>query len=1467
MATSMQFGPEWMRKAPAKNSSTSSLSKDASSPASGTASARSDYGSAATSGGLVTGKRNGAFGVGLGGIPNGPTPVASPTVTSPGAFSFAAAAGGAASAATAGTNLHALGSSSQDGDSVGSLVLSNGAAAAKDRQSREKLLSLYSTDRPAKGASVDAATLESGSASDKALPPGRKKVGVERDQRRLSNFSELGAGVGTGPLSPSLGGEPRGGFNVRSTSGGSSGGFGSAGTSNWDRADKERPGLFQRASSSTLTGAASAARPLSPSIPRERFGGIQGGVLSGVGPQSRKRMESDNGSTAASRAKPGVEEASTPSAGSGQTTARTNPGFSEAFSSNKVRGKPAAGDAASNSGQEAEGAESANASGRFGRARERQPGEGPIGPPADGSAGFNKFAGYDRKRERQASQAKMVTGSGEAEANGANATEVVSDGGADSSGNPTHARQVPPPNANDSSMDSDLAHHATAVLGSLKLDEDDPSAQMLPSNPPKQATTPPWSAETAFWLYRDPSGQVQGPFAAVAMQDWYRQSYFSDDLMVRRQEDTEFRPLAQVIAAIGNALQPFLIPPYNWLQNPDARPEVRDQGEAGSGGSHAGDTRDTTGLDTPANQDHDPTTALDQGSRFAAQMEPINGGGGWNGASQTQQQWPSQLNLGFASAAPQPMSPFVRQDIFAGQGGLDARFRTQEELVALIREREAQEQRQAAAAAAARGQNLGYGQLDPFMGMIGRGGWDAAGAANWAPHGGLPPFDPAFANHPSPLISERQAFDAFNMRGGGSDAGSGWAKGPSTPRSHFEQPNPFNRPGHWDQQGAWSQGNMTPETPSRQVHDLQEGAFRHDNVKPFSDPIGTPRRARSPAAASPGLDQAPSKPFEDMQEEGEGASTPTAPESEAEPAPAPTVTEQAPDQAVIAEDTPKPKEAAEPVEEPKQEPVEKKEPEVKAGLEAAPVVEEEPGPEQLWPQSPKAVEFASEPDLSSMPALKLSGQAQASTTAGTGAHESRRSNNRAEAKTEAAKRSSARQNSSAGNVRVVSQEQFRRPKEEESSSLGQAPLSAWLPDAAPESPAPTPKPAPWASRDDASSVSTPGPSLREIQEAEAKRAEARKAAERAAAAQRAKAAAAAASSDNDLPTSMSWGLASVPATRSMSSNNDTPLTPTSSGAPSMPAWSAGKTAAPKKTLMEIQEEERRRAEKQKQQQAAQAVALRKGYADSASRTAVPSATASAGGAWSVVGAGGKSSASSPAPSAATVAARPGAPTAQRTSSVGVVPGAGSGWTTAGAKTAASSVTNSPSLSRVASQPVVASPVSSALKPKPAPLSASSNDINQPSPEFVRYLKENLKGLTIRADDFIEMLMSFPLDPSPDVIEIIAESVYANSSTLDGRRFAADFVSKRKMDVQGRQQQQNASTPFQSKWSTAGSSGGMGTFGSGAGVGGFGGRSGAISPATTRSAADVMKGNASKPGADSFSGFKVVKAKGNKKRAN
>lgn len=47
-----------------------------------------------------------------------------------------------------------------------------------------------------------------------------------------------------------------------------------------------------------------------------------------------------------------------------------------------------------------------------------------------------------------------------------------------------------------------------------------------------------------------------------------------------------------------------------------------------------------------------------------------------------------------------------------------------------------------------------------------------------------------------------------------------------------------------------------------------------------------------------------------------------------------------------------------------------------------------------------------------------------------------------------------------------------------------------------------------------------------------------------------------------------------------------------------------------------------------------------------------------------------------------------------------------------------------------------------------------------------------------------MLLSFPVDPDTSTIEIISDLIYANSTTLDGRRFAAEYVSRRKADAKG-----------------------------------------------------------------------------------
>jgi PERQ amino acid-rich with GYF domain-containing protein len=48
-----------------------------------------------------------------------------------------------------------------------------------------------------------------------------------------------------------------------------------------------------------------------------------------------------------------------------------------------------------------------------------------------------------------------------------------------------------------------------------------------------------------------------------------------------------------------------------------------------------------------------------------------------------------------------------------------------------------------------------------------------------------------------------------------------------------------------------------------------------------------------------------------------------------------------------------------------------------------------------------------------------------------------------------------------------------------------------------------------------------------------------------------------------------------------------------------------------------------------------------------------------------------------------------------------------------------------------------------------------------------------------------MLLSFPLDVDSSTLELISDLIYEHSATLDGRRFAQDFVARRKADAAGR----------------------------------------------------------------------------------
>ncbi|GKZ17631.1 hypothetical protein AbraIFM66951_011742 [Aspergillus brasiliensis] len=296
--------------------------------------------------------------------------------------------------------------------------------------------------------------------------------------------------------------------------------------------------------------------------------------------------------------------------------------------------------------------------------------------------------------------------------------------------------------------------------------------------------------------------------------------------------------------------------------------------------------------------------------------------------------------------------------------------------------------------------------------------------------------------------------------------------------------------------------------------------------------------------------------------------------------------------------------------------------------------------------------------------------------------------------------------------------------------------------------APTTSVAPWAKE---ANELPKGPSLKEIQEAEARSAAQKE--ELAAAARRAQLLA-----EQERLSQVQAQAPGLPSTANWASAGS-PATPTSSGSVWNNKGQAAPAGAAKKTLAQIQKEE----EARKQRLAAAAAAAQsaaaspptapsstgKRYADLASKApaaspvpASASASASASGAWTTVGAGGKPK------------APPAAPSGPRSTS--------------------------------SATPVAVSPV----KPKPATV-ATPRTVSVATPpanpnraveEFTKWAKLALgKGLNsnINVDDFVQQLLFLPAEA-----EIISDSVYANSQTLDGRRFAEEFIRRRKLADKG-----------------------------------------------------------------------------------
>ncbi|KAI6158741.1 hypothetical protein EDD17DRAFT_1619517 [Pisolithus thermaeus] len=283
-------------------------------------------------------------------------------------------------------------------------------------------------------------------------------------------------------------------------------------------------------------------------------------------------------------------------------------------------------------------------------------------------------------------------------------------------------------------------------------------------------------------------------------------------------------------------------------------------------------------------------------------------------------------------------------------------------------------------------------------------------------------------------------------------------------------------------------------------------------------------------------------------------------------------------------------------------------------------------------------------------------------------------------------------------------------------------------------------------------------SLREIQEAEAKMAETRKATEKERERARTNTAAfvAAPGSEDPQSFSVSWGL---PTSQAGARNIPPPKETSTPAVPSVPVWTtATPTSTSKKSMKEIQEEEERRKKVVVRESVASA-ATRRAYAETAFKP-VPSAQSTGSAAWMTVGANGKPASPVVAPP------RPAA-------------------TTPGSAAATSSPAAAPRQNGAVARPAAAVATSVPIKTAAAP--RVEDFPVTPSHDFLKWLSDSLKGLnnSVNLEEITSMLLSFPLDPDPSTVEIISDLIYANSTTLDGRRFASEYVSKRKADAAAR----------------------------------------------------------------------------------
>lgn len=177
--------------------------------------------------------------------------------------------------------------------------------------------------------------------------------------------------------------------------------------------------------------------------------------------------------------------------------------------------------------------------------RERS-GEGydPFAPRAPGS---NNLAGPTR-------DAESPFGMNQARFNeSASRDEKFSDSSADAHAS-LHQRYSPGP------LTQGAPSHPSLDQMQRRRSSDQDQAQSQSLQPPAAQQKTMVMPDRIRWIYRDPQGNTQGPWSGLEMHDWYRAGFFSPELLVKKVEDPDYEPLAQLIRRIGNSREPFLVP-------------------------------------------------------------------------------------------------------------------------------------------------------------------------------------------------------------------------------------------------------------------------------------------------------------------------------------------------------------------------------------------------------------------------------------------------------------------------------------------------------------------------------------------------------------------------------------------------------------------------------------------------------------------------------------------------------------------------------------------------------------------------------------------------------------------------------------------------------------------------------------------------------------------------------------------